>query len=202
MKLDAQYFFNIFYKNVETYHIKDKIDYNPDFKLKDKFEELLLVKNWIDIVQWHLEDMVRDPNINPSEGLKIKHKIDKSNQERTNKVEIIDKKIFDHFIDVKIKKNAKYRTESIGWAIDRLSILSLKIYHMKIETTRQDVKLEHINLCIKKVDILNQQKNNLQSAIDDLIEDTKKGLIKPQIYLQMKMYNDQNLNPILYKNKK
>ena len=156
------------------------------------------LKVWIDTVQWHLEDLIRDPDIDPVEALKLKRRIDKSNQNRTDLVEMIDYYYQLLFQRVEPQPDATLNTESPAWAIDRLSILQLKIYHMKAEVAREDVNKEHKTKCQAKLDVLIEQNQDLCTAIDQLMECYKKGEKVMKVYKQMKMYNDPALNPILY----
>jgi hypothetical protein len=156
------------------------------------------LKNWIDTVQWHLEDLIRDPLIEPLEALKLKRKIDESNQRRTDVVEYIDNWFLEQYKDVTIQPGATINTESPAWAIDRLSILELKIYHMQIEATRINASEEHRKTCQQKLDILLVQREDLSIAIDQLLGDISNGRKYMKVYRQMKMYNDDSLNPVLY----
>ena len=188
---------------INDYHIKD--DVNQPMKNpfdKDSLEHLLYKKNWIDTVQWHYEDLIRDPKILPNNALSLKRKIDSSNQDRTDTVEYIDSFYYSKFKNVEVNENASINTESPAWAIDRLSILALKIFHMKEESERSSGSKEHRGLCKKKLLILMEQKNDLSEAIDQLLQDMKNGLKYMKVYKQMKMYNDKELNPVLYKNLK
>ena len=169
---------------------------------KDQFEHLLYQKNWIDTVQWHLEDIIRDPEIEPAEALKIKRVIDASNQKRTDLVEFIDGYFLNKFKDIEPNENATLNSETIAWALDRLSILALKIFHMSEEANRENAEQSHKTSCQNKLDVLNEQKIDLSTAIDQLIQDIEKGNKYMKIYKQMKMYNDEELNPVLYKAKK
>lgn len=166
---------------------------------KETVENLLFKKNWIDTVQWHLEDIVRNPAIDPVTGLQIKRRIDKSNQERTDIVEQIDAVIYNELKDVKPDAGAGINTETPGWAIDRLSILALKIFHMQVEVNRKDAGEEHIKSCQRKLNILLEQKTDMLQSIDELLDDLAAGRKKMKLYKQMKMYNDPSLNPVLYK---
>ena len=193
----------VFLQSVEDYHMKDDINNNISNPFKaDTLEHLLYKKNWIDTVQWHLEDLIREPGINPENALQIKRRIDASNQERTDMVEFIDSYFFKKYAGVKIQPGAKLNTESPAWAIDRLSILVLKIYHMQLETKRTDASEQHRNACIKKLEILLEQQRDLSLAIDNLLEEIEQGLKYMKVYRQMKMYNDPTLNPVLYIQKK
>ncbi len=156
------------------------------------------MKNWIDTVQWHYEDIIRDPNINPEDALLLKRKIDKSNQDRTDLVELIDSYFLDKYKDVAVAADATINTESPAWAVDRLSILALKIYHMEQEAKRTDTTEEHRLQCQRKLDILLEQKQDLSAAIDQLLSDISHGKKYMKVYKQMKMYNDPALNPVLY----
>lgn len=190
----------VFNQSIADYHVHDNVDQpiaNP-YDKKD-LEHLLYHKNWIDTVQWHFEDIIRDPNIDPKEALVLKRRIDKSNQDRTDMVEYIDSYFLQKYADVKVQPNAKINTESPAWAIDRLSILALKVFHMKQETERKDVDASHIEKCQAKLNILLEQHKDLSTAIEELIEDIEAGRKYMKVYKQMKMYNDETLNPVLYK---
>jgi len=196
-------FFKIFDQSINDYHVQDSIETkikNP--YPKDQFEHLLYQKNWIDTVQWHLEDIIRDPEIEPAEALKIKRVIDASNQKRTDLVEFIDGYFLNKYKDIKPNENATLNSETIAWALDRLSILALKIFHMSEEANRENAEQSHKTSCQNKLDVLNEQKIDLSTAIDQLIQDIEKGNKYMKIYKQMKMYNDEELNPVLYKAKK
>ncbi len=189
----------IFDKVVEVYHRTDNVDTPIDNPYKPgTIEFYLYLKCWIDVVQWHLEDIIRDPNIDPVEALALKRRIDKSNQDRTDVVEMLDSYFLDQYGNVPKSPDATINTESPAWAIDRLSILASKIYHMRQETSRTDVGEEHRRKCEDKLAVLLQQREDLSSAIDALIDDIAKGKKYMKVYKQMKMYNDPNLNPILY----
>ena len=193
----------MFSQSIADYHVKNSVNElaNNPFK-KDQIEHLLYQKNWIDTVQWHLEDLIRYPEINPVEALKLKRTIDQSNQKRTDLVEYIDSYFLDTYINVKIKPNASFNSESPAWAIDRLSILALKIFHMQEETIRKNASENHIKNCKQKLQVLNHQNDDLCAAIDQLLKDIESGLKYMRIYKHMKMYNDEDLNPVLYKSKK
>ena len=189
----------IFNESVLDYHKTDNVDTpirNP-YKLKS-IEYYLYLKNWIDTVQWHLEDIIRDPHIDPVAALALKRRIDSSNQDRTDLVELIDSYFFDKYKDVQIKSHAIINTESPAWAMDRLSILHLKIYHMQQEVDRKDSSTEHLAQCKTKLSILLEQQIDLSSAINQLLDDISTGDKKMKVYKQMKMYNDPDLNPVLY----
>jgi len=192
----------IFDKSINDYHITDNVKTvikNP-FKIKT-IEYYLYLKNWIDTVQWHYEDIIRDPYIDPKDALVLKRKIDKSNQDRTDLVELIDSYFLDKYKNIKVKNNAVINTESPAWAIDRLSILSLKIYHMNQEVNRKDITKEQADNCLKKLNVLLEQRKDLSKAIDRLLNDIKSGDKYMKVYKQMKMYNDPALNPVLYSKK-
>ena len=192
----------IFSQAIADYHRFDKVDMPIDNPYKNgSIEYLLYLKNWIDTVQWHLEDIIRDPHIDPEIALKIKRRIDRSNQERTDMVEYIDSYFLDLYKDVPVAENATVNTESPAWAIDRLSILALKIYHMAQEVARKDVSLQHVEECGRNLAVLRQQQDDLSAAIDQLLEDIAAGRKYMKVYKQMKMYNDPELNPVLYASK-
>ncbi|MBQ8360721.1 MAG: DUF4254 domain-containing protein [Bacteroidaceae bacterium] len=189
----------IFEQAIADYHVTDSVDtpiQNP-YPLKS-IEYYLYLKNWIDTVQWHFEDIIRDPQINPTEALSLKRRIDKSNQDRTDLVELIDSYFLDKYKDIKPNPDAIINTESPAWAIDRLSILALKIYHMQQETERTDTTSEHRTACQAKLNVLLEQRKDLSEAIDQLITDIEAGRKYMKVYKQMKMYNDPALNPVLY----
>ena len=201
--MKSLYFFKIFDRSINDYHVKDSIETEIKHPYsKDQFEHLLYQKNWIDTVQWHLEDIIRDPEIEPAEALKIKRVIDASNQKRTDLVEFIDGYFLNKYKDIKPDKNATLNSETIAWALDRLSILALKIFHMSEEANRENTEQSHKTSCQNKLDVLNEQKSDLSTAIDQLIQDIEKGNKYMKTYKQMKMYNDEDLNPVLYKAKK
>ncbi len=194
----SDFAFKIFEESIEKYHIRDDV-YQPFTNPYDKgsISHLLYRKNWIDTVQWHYEDIIRDPEIDPAAALTLKRKIDASNQDRTDLVEYIDSYFLEKYRTVEIKKTASINTESPAWAIDRLSILSLKIYHMREEANRTDASKEHLEKCESKLKVLLEQKQDLSSAIDQLLFDIESGDKYMKVYKQMKMYNDEELNPIL-----
>ena len=189
----------IFQQTVSDYHIKDDTNALAENRYPPaSLENLLYGKNWIDAVQWHLEDIIRHPGIDPVIALQIKRRIDASNQERTDIVESIDNYFLKKYNSVELQPGATYNTESPAWAIDRLSILVLKIYHMQLEADRKDASPEHRDVCRKKLDILLQQQEDLSLAIDELLQEIADGKKYMKVYRQMKMYNDPSLNPVLY----
>ena len=192
----------IFEDVINDYHQHNHIHHpiNNPYPV-NTLEHLLYLKCWIDTAQWHMEDVVRNPDIDPVEGLQWKRTIDKSNQERTDVVEFIDSYFLQEFAAVSPKATAKINSESPAWVIDRLSILALKVFHMKEETERTGVSSEHTEACKLKLDILMQQRNDLSGSLDELLEDIKNGDKYMKVYKQMKMYNDPALNPILYNTK-
>ena len=193
----------IFEKAIEDYHVRDNVDaeINNPYTFKS-LQYYLYLKCWIDTVQWHMEDMMRDPDIDPVIALTVKRKIDRNNQDRTDLVELIDSYLLDRFYNVKVLPDSTMNTESPAWAIDRLSILQLKIYHMREETERPGIDDHQRMSTNAKLSVLMQQNNDLIAAIDTLLEDIEAGRKYMKVYKQMKMYNDPNLNPILYKGKK
>ena len=189
----------IFERCIEDYHKTD----NVDAEMKNPYPEkeingILYYKNWIDTVQWHLEDIIRNPEIEPVEALKIKRRIDKSNQDRTDLVEAIDSFFLQKYSNVQVKSDATINTESPAWAIVRLSIWAEKIYHMRKEIERTDASEEHIEKCQNKLNVLLEQQKDLSAAIDQLLDDIENGRKYMKVYRQMKMYNDPALNPVLY----
>lgn len=198
----AIHYTQIFNQAIRDYHIKDDIDTpisNPYDR--DSIENRLYLKCWIDTVQWHLEDIIRDPHLDPVEGMQLKHRIDRSNQDRTDLVEQIDSYFRQQFSDVTPHSDATINTESPAWAVDRLSILALKIYHMREQAARTDATDEHRNRCQHKLNILLEQQQDLSTAIDQLLDDIRAGRKYMKVYRQMKMYNDVDTNPVLYKQK-
>lgn len=200
--LNANQCYEAFQRSIDDYHVHDHVDtpvnnpYPPA-----SFELLLYTKNWIDTIQWHLEDIIRLPEINPTEALQIKRRIDKSNQDRTDMVEKMDDYFLDQFKSVAPKSSAKINSETPAWLLDRMSILLLKIYHMQEQTERKDASSEHITKCMVKLNVLLEQRTDMQLAFDQLMEDIKSGDRKMKVYRQMKMYNDASLNPMLYQKK-
>lgn len=194
----SSFAFGIFEESIKAYHVEDRVDQpllNP--YPEKEVSHLLYRKNWIDTVQWHYEDLIRDPGINPEEALALKRKIDASNQERTDLVEYIDSYFLQKYREVTIQEEAAINTESPAWAIDRLSILALKLYHMKEEAERANATKDHQLRCREKLEILLEQKKDLCAAIDQLLEDIASGKKYMKVYRQMKMYNDEELNPVL-----
>ncbi len=190
----------VFSLAIRDYHLKDHVDtpINNPYE-RDTIEFSLYTKCWIDTVQWHLEDIIRDPHIEPIKALALKRRIDRSNQDRTDLVEEIDSYFRTLFAEVQVLPEATLNTESPAWAIDRLSILALKIWHMKEQTERKDADAEHIAKCKAKLDVLLEQQVDLSKAIDQLLDDIKAGRKYMKVYRQMKMYNDPSTNPVLYK---
>ncbi len=192
----------IFNKVITDYHLSDQVDtpiHNP-FAV-GTIENSLYLKCWIDTVQWHLEDIIRDPEIDPIAALQLKRRIDKSNQERTDLVEQIDSYMLDKYKEVEVLPHARINTESPAWAIDRLSILALKIYHMREQVARADATPQHKQQCAEKLDVLLRQQKDLSTAIEELLEDIGTGRKYMKVYCQMKMYNDPATNPVLYSKK-
>ena len=191
---------SIFQDVIATYKVLNTVDQpfqNKHDKEEDLIGHLLYRKCWIDTVQWAYEDIIRDPNIDPVAALKLKRKIDASNQDRTDTVEFIDSYFLDTHKNVQAKPTAKINSESPAWVIDRLSILALKIYHMQLETVREDASDSHKKSCQTKLNTLLEQRTDLSIAIDDLLEDIANGDKYMKVYKQMKMYNDDELNPVL-----
>lgn len=197
--LTADQCYAVFQQSIDEYHIHDHVDTPPKNPYPAaSFESLLYQKNWIDTVQWHLEDIIRKPDIDPVEGLAIKRRIDKSNQDRTDIVEKIDDYFLHEFQGVVPHEGARMNSETPAWLLDRMSILMLKIFHMREQTQRKDASAEHIGRCMTKLNVLNEQKNDMKQAFDELIEDIRNGNRRFKVYRQMKMYNDATLNPMLH----
>ena len=202
MKSFSEKAISIFDTATADYHLTNDVNaiINNPYQ-EGTIENFLYEKNWIDVVQWHLEDIIRDPNIDPVAALKIKRTIDKSNQVRTDLVEKIDSYFLYLYKDVAPSPTATINTESPAWALDRLSILIIKIYHMHEEATRSDADADHIKSCQQKLDVLLEQRTDLSRAIDELMVELKSGSKVMKVYKQMKMYNDPALNPVLYAKK-
>jgi hypothetical protein len=189
----------IFNEVITDYHKFDDIDQPVENPYDaESLEHLFYVKNWIDTAQWHMEDVVRNPNIDPVEGLSWKRRIDAQNQVRTDMVEFIDGYFLNLYQGVSALPDAKINTESPAWAIDRLSILALKIYHMQEEAERESASAEHRAQCQTKLNVLLSQRDDLSTSIDELLADIEAGKKYMKVYKQMKMYNDPSLNPVLY----
>jgi len=199
--MDANNFNNLFRKCIEKYHEIDQID-QPFINNYTGLDGLLYEKCWIDTMQWHLEDIIRKPDIDPKEGMEIKRRIDKLNQKRTDLVERIDEYIYNYFKNIPTKEDARLNTETPGWAIDRLSILNLKIYHWQEEVKRKDATSKHKENAKNKLNILLKQLEDLTTAINLLFKELSKGKVIARTYKQMKMYNDPELNPVLREYKK
>lgn len=197
--MDAAFCYRIFETAISDYHVADHVDaphQNPH--PLDSLEALLYHKNWIDTVQWHLEDIVRDPAIDPVRGMEVKRRIDSSNQQRTDLVEAIDERLMAELRPESTAVDAPLNTETPAWAIDRLSILALKIFHMRLETQRPTADEAHREACRRKLDVLLEQHSDLSLSIDTLLGDIAAGRKRMRLYKQMKMYNDASLNPVLY----
>ncbi|MFC5047721.1 DUF4254 domain-containing protein [Aquimarina hainanensis] len=190
----------IFREVIDKYHIINTVDQefsNPYDSKSEVLEHLLYRKCWIDTVQWHYEDIIRDPQIDPVAALKLKRQIDASNQDRTDMVEYIDSYFLEKYKAVAVKPSATINTESPAWGVDRLSILALKVYHMEEEANRADATDAHREACQKKLNVLLEQRVDLSTAIDTLLQDIENGDKYMKVYKQMKMYNDDELNPVL-----
>ena len=196
----AEHCNSIFNQAIRDYHVTDNIEtpINNPYE-RDEIENRLYLKCWIDTVQWHFEDIIRDPHIDPVEALSLKRRIDRSNQDRTDLVEQIDSYFRQKYSDVNVLDDARLNTESPAWAIDRLSILALKIYHMKEQAERTDATEEHREKCAARLRVLQEQQVDLTLAIDQLLDDIAAGRKYMKVYRQMKMYNDPSTNPVLYK---
>jgi Protein of unknown function (DUF4254) len=200
--LNASQCYQVFIRSIQEYHVMN----SSDVAIKNPFEEatlekLLYSKNWIDTVQWHLEDLIRDPNIDPVDAVALKRRIDKSNQDRTDIVERIDDYFLEELKSVKIQNNARQNSETPAWLLDRMSILLLKIYHMEEQVNRTDADAQHKMRCQNKLSVLLEQKEDMKICFDELMDDLQKGIRKMKVYRQMKMYNDASMNPVLYAHK-
>lgn len=192
----------VFDRSVADYHKKDNVDAQIDNPYRSgSFEAILYSKNWVDAVQWHLEDIIRDPEIDPKEALELKRRIDRSNQVRTDMVEDIDTWMRERYKDIKVSEDATINTESPAWALDRLSILALKIWHMREQAERKDVDEAHLERSKARLEILLEQRMDLSLAIDQLLADIEAGRKYMKVYRQMKLYNDPSTNPVLYAKK-
>lgn len=194
--------YRIFGQAISDYHVTESLNAEADNPFDvHTIEHLLYHKCRIDAVQWHVEDEIRRPDIDPAEALGLKRRIDRLNQERTNQVEWIDDYFLSLFAHVIPGTGVRINTESPAWAIDRLSILALKIYHMHIESTREDASPAHREACGRKLAVLLEQRQDLSQSIDELLGDIAAGTKRMKVYRQMKMYNDASLNPVLYKHR-
>lgn len=199
MNIKPENFNDTFQLAIKNYHLKDSVnqEFVTPFENSENFESTLYKKCWIDSVQWHLEDLIRDPDIEPVEAIKYKRRIDNLNQQRTDLVEVVEDFIFDNYKNIEIKPNARTNTETPGWAIDRLSILNLKVYHWKEEAERKDATEEERKNATEKYNVLLQQRIDLTKAISELFAELNEGKVIAKTYKQLKMYNDPNLNPVL-----
>ena len=197
--MKAKEIIQIFRKSISEYHLIDKVDNNmPEHYDKNTFEYLLFRKNWIDTVQWHLEDIIRNPKIEPENLVSIKRKIDASNQDRTDTVELIDEFLFNSLKNVNLESNARLNSETPAWLLDRISILQLKIYHFQEQLSRKEINLIHRESVNYKLSILKIQESDLENCYNELMDDLRDGKKYMRLYKQMKMYNDPNLNPVFY----
>ena len=187
----------IFRESIADYHLQDHVDAVRPEKYEG-LKELLYLKNWIDTVQWHLEDIIRDPAIDPAELVAIKRRIDTSNQHRTDTVEQIDEWIFNSLEGVQPAENARLNSETPAWLLDRMSILQLKIYHFAEQLERKDAGESHLASVKQKLYVLQVQEEDLSLAYNELMSDLRSGQKYMKLYKQMKMYNDPNLNPVFY----
>ncbi|HEY4655192.1 MAG TPA: DUF4254 domain-containing protein [Cyclobacteriaceae bacterium] len=197
--LNADQCYEIFQRAIDEYHQSDQVDapFRNPFP-EGSLQHVLYKKNWIDTVQWHLEDLIRQPDIDPAGGMLLKRRIDKSNQERTDTVERIDDFFVAEFKGVVAGPSARINSETPAWLLDRMSILMLKIYHMEEQTRREDAGADHVRLCTAKLAVLLEQKEDMKHAFDQLVEDIASGNRRFKVYRQMKMYNDASMNPVLY----
>jgi len=194
--------YRTFERSVADYHRTNDVDaplHNPF--TDGSFEALCYLKNWIDTVQWHLEDIVRDPDIDPVKGLELKRRIDKSNQHRTDVVEQMDDRFVQHFSGVTPAPGARLNSETPAWLLDRMSILVLKIWHMREQTERTDAPADHLARCQSRLAILLEQQEDMARCFDELMEEVAAGTRRIKVYRQMKMYNDSSMNPVLYQKK-
>lgn len=192
----------IFKLAITDYHLTDNVDaIMPQRFENEKFSSLLYLKNWIDTVQWHLEDIIRDPENDPKYLVEIKRRIDASNQHRTDTVEQIDEYLFEQLKGTKTDSTAKMNSETPAWLLDRMSILQLKIYHFEDQLKRNDLDDELRKSVSHKLAVLKIQEDDLETCFDELMEDLKSGKKYMKLYKQMKMYNDPNLNPVFYNKK-
>jgi hypothetical protein len=189
----------VFEQAILDYHIHDSLEQEPVNPFAERqLEYQLYLKSWIDTVQWHVEDEVRTPGIAAIRGLELKRRIDRLNQERTRMVEAIDDYFLEQFRSIPVTAGARINSESPAWAVDRLAILLLKIYHMQVEVTRANAPAGHRESCSDRLKLLYEQKADLCQSIDELLEDIALGQKQMKVYRQVKMYNDPQLNPVLY----
>lgn len=201
--LNASQCYQVFSQSIHEYHVENSTDSAIKIPFAEgTMERLLYTKNWIDTVQWHLEDLIRDPSIDPVDALALKRRIDKSNQDRTDIVERIDDYFLEGLKSVKPQNGARQNSETPAWLLDRMSILLLKIFHMEEQVNRTDADAQHKVRCQSKLAILLEQKEDMKDCFDELMDDLQKGIRKMKVYRQMKMYNDATMNPVLYAQKK
>ena len=176
---------------IETYHETDHVDAVQPSSSKD-LDGLMAAKAWVDVVQWHLEDAIRDPELSGEAVIALKRRIDASNQQRTDAVEAIDALLKQTLQPIEPSAcDVSTRTETLGWALDRLCILQLKRYHTSLEVKRGSVDASQL-------DALHVQHHHLLAAMDQLIEDLATGKVSYTLYKQFKLYNDPFTNPSLY----
>lgn len=197
--MNATFANDLFRQSIQDYHLADDVDtpVNNPYSTND-IAFLLYRKNWIDTVQWHLEDIIRSPTIRPDELVGIKRRIDLSNQDRTDTVEQMDAWFYEQFRGITPKPAARLNSETPAWLLDRMSILQLKIYHFREQVDRPSVTDEHRRKAQQKLAVLLEQEGDLAQCFDELMEDIRNGDRYMKVYRQMKMYNDPTLNPVLY----
>jgi len=202
MQISAEYCSSVFHEVIKTYHLTDDVDTLYPFEGgQSDIHHMLMRKCWIDCVQWHLEDIIRRPDLPAPRFIEIKRRIDRSNQERTDLVEKIDDWFLNELKSVSVNKDARINTETPAWALDRLSILMLKLWHMDEQARRAEAEEHHRAMCSQKYSVLLDQKNDLCASINSLMEELEQGRALMKVYRQMKMYNDPSTNPELYKSK-
>lgn len=148
---------------------------------------------------WHLEDAARRDDLGPEHVARAKRAIDAMNQRRNDRIELLDAKLeslIASFLPPETPQ--RHNTETMGNGLDRLSILHLKLYHMRQETTRQDAGPGHVERCRRRLELLERQRRDLERGLLELLGDYAEGRKRPMIYHQFKMYNDPETNPELY----
>ena len=182
---------------VAQWHVKAP---EPDYVEASDFPNLVSMQHYVNFELWHQEDMARDPDATDSKIAAVKRAIDVLNQRRNDMIEQMDQYLLDELQKKKINytSETEMNSETPGSIIDRLSINALKIYHMDEEIQRLDVTDEHRKKCSGKLSVLQDQRNDLKKSLETLLADLSSGKKRLKVYQQMKMYNDENLNPVLY----
>ena len=184
-------------KEVEQWH--EELPQDDSSESAD-FPSLVSAQHQVNFELWHQEDLARDPDVSDSKIAGVKRAIDVLNQRRNDLIEQLDQFLVNVLSreNVNTTDQTELNSETPGSMIDRLSINALKIYHMNEEIQREDVAESHRKKCFGKLSVLQEQREDLRQCLDKLLVDLSTGKKRLKVYQQMKMYNDESLNPVLY----